>query len=438
MGIDNIVQAKAENAQTAAYKTLSAFFDAGEFTEIAPLAKSEDTYSEVVAGYGRFNDFLEAYAFAQNSDLCGGAMSKASAAKIKKVYDLALKTGKPVVGFYNSKGGRLNEGNELLAGYGEVLNSASKLSGVVPQISVVLGDCIGTGALNAVSADFVIAVKDSRLSLDTMGNNSDIEYNVENGIVNIVAEDEADAVEKAKELLMYLPVNNMSAPMVEFDELGEPDGSGCIVHKTMDNDSILKLSKAYGKNARTVLAAVDGSTAAVVNTLGGKLSKDDANKIAKFVRFCDAFSLPVITFVDTEGFEDIKSAAKVSSAYAEATTAKVSVVTGKAVGAAYIALAGTGANADFVYALPEAVISPVNPEAVVLINSPEELNVPVSEQAAVVEKYAKENLSAEKAAESGYVDDVVSEEELRNTISRALDILESKRVETLSKKHSTI
>ncbi len=429
MGKENI-------AQTAAYKTLASFFDDGQFTELTPLAKSEDTYAEVVAGFGIVNEAEEVYAFAQNADLCGGAMSKASAAKIKKVYDLALKTGKPVVGFYNSKGGRLSEGNALLKGYGDVLNSVSKLSGVVPQISVILGDCIGTGALNAVSADFVIATKDSRLSLDTTGNNSDIEYNAKNGIVNVICEDEAEAVEKVKELLLYLPENNITVPVGL--EYSEPEQDEHIVKSIIDAGSAYKLSMEYGENARTIFAVIDGTSVGIVNTLGGKLSADDANKIAKHVRFCDAFSIPVITFVNVDGFEDIKSAAKVSSAYGEATTAKISVVTGKAVGAAYIALAGTGANADFVYALDGAVISPVNPEAVVLINSPEELNVPVSEQAAVVEKYAKENLSAEKAAESGYVDDVVTADELRQVIINSRNILMSKRVETLSKKHSTI
>ena len=166
MSIENVTQAKAVISATEAYKTITAFFDENSFVSVDTLAKSKDTYAEVVAGFGTVEG-LPVYAFAQNSDFCGGAMSKAQAAKIKKIYDLALKTGCPVVAFYNSKGGRIDENNALLAGYGDVLNAASKLSGVVPQISVILGPCMGTGALNAVSADFVITVSYTHLTLPT-------------------------------------------------------------------------------------------------------------------------------------------------------------------------------------------------------------------------------------------------------------------------------
>ncbi len=436
MSIENISQAKADIAATGAYKTLTSFFDEGSFTSVNTLAKSQDTYAEVVAGFGTVEG-LPVYAFAQNSDFCGGAMSKAQAAKIKKIYDLALKTGAPVVGFYDSKGGRLDEGNALLAGYGEVLNSAAKLSGVVPQISVVLGSCLGTGALNAVSADFVIVTKDSKLSLDTMGNNADAKSNAESGVASVVAEDGADAVAKARELICYLPANNLNA--TPLAEAVEADGSkGCICHSLVDDGSIFKLGAEYGSAARTILARVEGQVIGAVNTNGEAFTADDSTKIAKFVRFCDAFSIPVVTFVNSKGFEDIKSAAKVTSAYAEATTAKISVVTGTAIGALYIALAGTGANADVVYALPEAVISPVNPEAAALIIAPEKMNVSVEEQKTVAAQFASENLSAERACECGYVDDIVTREEIRSTIVSALDMLMGKRVETLSKKHSTI
>lgn len=435
MSIENVTQAKAAIAETSAYKTLASFFDDGEFMSVDALAKSQDTYAEVVAGYGTVEGVF-VYAFAQNPDFCGGAMSKAQAAKLKKLYDLALKTGAPVVGFYNSKGGRLDEGNALLNGYGEVLNAAAKLSGVVPQISVILGDCLGTGALNAVCADFIIASKDSRLSLSTLAEGADADSNAKAGIASVIADDEADAVSKARELVTYLPLNNIVEPYAF--ESAEPEEGDCVGSKVIDADSAFKLCKDFGDIARTALARVDGHTVGLVNTLGGTVSADDANKVAKFVRFCDAFSLPVLTFVNASGFEDIISASKVTSAYAEATTAKIAVVTGTAVGASYIALAGAGANADVVYALPDAVISPVTPEAAALITAPEVMNVPVSEQSAAAEKFAQENLSAEKACENGYIDDVVTEDELRRAVTTTMYMLSGKRVETLSKKHSTI
>ncbi len=436
MSIENVTQAKAVISATEAYKTITAFFDENSFVSVDTLAKSKDTYAEVVAGFGTVEG-LPVYAFAQNSDFCGGAMSKAQAAKIKKIYDLALKTGCPVVAFYNSKGGRIDESNALLAGYGDVLNAASKLSGVVPQISVILGPCMGTGALNAVSADFVIMSKEAELSLDTMGTNASAEYNAEKGVASVVAENADEAIEKAKELVCYLPSNNLNIAPEAVAEEAEGD-CGCIVHKVADAGSIFKLSKEFGKVGKTALIRVGGQVVGAVNTKGDTLKSEDCLKISKFVRFCDAFSIPVLTFVDTPGFEDIKSALKVTSAYAEATTVKISVVTGKAIGSTYIALAGTGANTDVTYALPEAVISPVNPEAAALIMAPEQMNVPVSEQAQAAKAFAEANLSAENAANCSYVDDVILAEEVRSSVVNALDMLMGKRVSTLAKKHSTI
>lgn len=436
MSIENVTSARASIMATEAYKTLTAFFDPDTFVSVDTLAKSKDTYAEVVAGFGMVEG-LPVYAFAQNGDFCGGAMSKAQAAKIKKVYDLALKTGCPVVAFYNSNGGRLEEGNALLAGYGDVLNAASKLSGVVPQISVILGKCMGTGALNAVSADFVIMSKDATLSLDPMSKDSSAQYNAENGVASIVAENTEDAISKAKELICYLPSNNLNTAPEAVAEDPEAEG-GCICHRVADAGSIFKLSKEYGNTGKTVFARVGGQVVGFVNTKGGELSAEDCNKISKFVRFCDAFSIPVLTFVDAEGFADIKSAVKVTSAYAEATTVKISLVTGKAIGSAYIALAGTGANADVVYGLDGAVVSPVNPEAAALIMAPEKMNVAVDKQKDVANAFVKENLSAENAAECGYIDDVITTEEVRSSVVNALDMLMGKRVSTLAKKHSTI
>ena len=426
---------KAELAETAAYKTLIGFFDTGSFCEIDALAGSCDGVCEAAAGYGTVNG-LPVFAFAQNSDIGGGAMSKAQAAKLKKLYKTALKTGAPVVGFYNSAGGRLAQGAELLAGVGDILNMTAKLSGAVPQISVILGNCLGTNALAAAGADFVIMTRDAKLSLDVTGQNAGADFNAENGGASIVVDDEAQAIEKTRELLCYLPSNNLT-PAPETEALApSPEGS-CMVSKIVDGGSKFKIADDFGKTGRVRLARMGGSVVGVVRTIGKKLDASSSEKLAKFVRFCDAFSLPVITVADCGGFEDIASAQRLISAYAEATTVKISVIVGKAIGSAYVALAGTGSNADVVYALPNAVISPVNVEAAAWIMAPEQMKVPVPEQQAAAEKFAEENLSAFNAAQNGFVDGIVEETELRDAVLSALNMLSGKRVPTIAKKHNT-
>lgn len=436
MDIDRIQAAKAEIAATSAYQTVTGFFDDGSFCEIDSFVKSGEGFAEVVAGFGTVEG-LPVYAFAQNSDVCGGAMSKAQAAKLKKLYKLALKTGAPVVGFYDSVGGRLNQGTELLAGCGEVINLTSKLSGAVPQISVITGTCLGTNALAAVSADFVIMTEDAKLSLDVTGKDADAESNAANGNASFVVKDAANAVKQAKELVCYLPSNNLNMAPEGFEEQPVPHGN-CIVSKTVDGGSKLKIADKFGDNARIRLARLGGSVIGVVRTVGKPLDDKSAEKIARFVRFCDAFSLPIITFADCGGFENLRTARQLTSAYAEATTVKISVVVGKAVGSAYVALAGTGANADVVYAFPNAVISPVNVEAAALILAPEQMKVPSNQQTEAAEKFAQENLSAFNAAQNGYVDGIVDEAELRSALISALDMLAGKRVPTVAKKHSTV
>ncbi len=437
MSIEKINAAKAETASTAAYKTLTAFFDADSFCELDAFAKSGDGFAEAVAGYGTVEG-MPVYAFAQNSDVSGGALSKAQTAKLKKLYALALKTGTPVVGFYDSVGGRLNQGTELLGGCGEVLRLASKISGVVPQISVVTGNCLGTNALNAVSADFVIMTKDAKLSLDVTGENASAEYNAAQGNVALVADDKAQAVAQARDLLLYLPSNNLT-PAPQAEDL-QPDGENtpCIVSKVADAGSKLRLGDSCGETARTRLARIGGQVVGVVRTTGGKLDDCSAEKAAKLVRFCDAFSIPVITFADCDGFDSLSSAAKLTSAYAEATTAKIAVIVGRTIGSAYIALAGTGANADVVYALPDAVVSPVNVEAAAFIMDGKNMKVPVEKQQEAANRFASEHLSAFNAAQNGYIDGIVTVEELRGALLDALNMLSGKRVPTVAKKHGTI
>lgn len=431
----SIEKAKAELENSNAYKRLNALFDEGTFSQLAPFTVSGDGYAEVVAGYGEVNG-CEVYAFAQNSDICGGAMSKAHAAKLKKLYNLALKTGTPVIGLYDSVGARVNEGIELMTAYGEVLNYSGKLAGIVPQISVVLGPCQGTAALLATCADFVIMSEKGKLTINTNGEGGSADENKKHGVTAITAKDEFAAIEAAKNLIVMLPQNNLSDPYSMDEVPAMPDGN--VVSAFVDGGSFIELFEGYADDATVGFAKLQGDTVGVVKTNGELLGRQACEKCAKLVRFCDAYSIPVITLADAKGFACVKSAAKLTAAYAEATTAKVTVVTGDAFGAFYMAVAGTGASTDITVALENASVSPVTPEAGVIILNPERLKTDKAGREKAVSEFKANECSAVRAAEKGYIDNVTTLDELRGVLSSALDMLAGKRETTLPKKHSTI
>ena len=452
MGIENkndvLSKAVSEVEASKGYMRLQKLFDDATFTQVDAFAKSEGGYAEAVAGYGYING-PGVYAIAQNSDLSGGAMSQAQAAKIKKVYDLAQKTGVPVITIYDSIGGRLAEGSQLLTAYGEILKMSSALSGVIPQISVVLGPCLGTQALIAACGDVVIAAKGAEFSLD-VNTGSTAEKAFENGTAHLLAEDEEDAIAIARDVASMLPANNIeTAAGFEFADASENVADNTpandIPELVADDGSYLELSAAYGDDAVTALATLTGITVGFVSAGTKILSGDACKKIARFVRFCDAFSIPVITFVDSEKFCCLKSAARVSSAYAEATTAKISVITGEAYGALYVALAGTGSNADITFAYPNASVSPLNPSASAVIMLGDEIGKelkgsanPQADKEALVAKFKAENCSVFEAAANGYVEDVITPSATRAKLASALDMLIGKRVQRLPKKHNNL
>ena len=430
----SIEKIKAELSGTAAYRRLEALFDEGTFSPIAPYARSADSPAEAAAGCGEVNG-CTVFAFAQNSDICSGAMSKAQAAKLKKLYELALKTGTPVIGIYDSIGARVNEGVELLTAYGELLNLSGKLAGIVPQISVILGPCEGTAALLASTADFVIMSEEGRFTVATNGEGGSAGENKKNGTAAVCAKDEFAAIEAAKDLVVMLPQNNLS-DAYQTEEIPAMD-NGDVVSAFVDGGSFVQLYEGFAQNAEVGLARLNGDTVGIVRT-SGKMGADECDKCTRLVRFCDAYSVPVITLADSPCFENIKSAAKLTAAYAEATTAKITVVTGDAFGAFYMAVAGTGASTDVTYALEGACVSPVNPEAGLIILYPERLKTDKAGRQKALEAFRAEECSAERAAEMGYIDSVIEKEELRKTLSSALDMLSGKRETTLPKKHSTL
>ncbi len=434
-----------------ANKRLTYLFDNGEYTELGVLAKS----SGVITAYGTVEG-SPVYAFSQDVSVNSGAVGKAQAEKIARVYELALRTGVPVVGIYDSCGADLSDGFAALDAYGELLARVSNLSGVVPQISVAAGVCAGCSAMMAAGADIVIAAEDAAIFTTPNSKVGSLAENAaKNGVVSIVAENDEQAIKKARELVAKLPQNNLSPlPMYEYEESGAPFGNNAEeqAKAICDADSVTVLGKECGKCAFTALASIGGSTVGVCGTdmQQGKLTAADCGKIARFVRLCDAFAIPVVTLVNTEGFDSseeaeesgaVKNMAMLAHSYAEATTVKLSVITGKAYGAAYIALAGKNANADVTFALPGAVISPVDPLAAVEIMQHDALKGADDTEAKRKElaaEYAEKYASAQKAAENGSVELVEDASLLRDALINALDMMSGKRISTLPKKHSNI
>jgi acetyl-CoA carboxylase carboxyltransferase component len=332
----------------------------------------------------------------------------------------------------------------------------SNLSGVVPQIAVVAGVCSGTSALLAESADFTIISKDAELyCTPNSGIKSSSENALKNGTAAICCDDDKAAVESAKSLLAKLPLNNLSPiPMYEFDAPVSAMGKDAAsqAEAVFDGGSVTELYADYGKASYTAIATLGGATVGAVatNKTADKLTADDCSKIARFVRICDSFAIPVITLVDTDGFAGnseteaagaVKSMAKLAHAYAEATTIKISVVTGKAYGPAFITLAGKGANADLAFATEDAVITPLNPITAAEFLYHDELKGAEDVKAKRYElaaKYSFEEGSPALAAQKGCVDGVIAEAQLRETLINSVEIMAGKRLSRLPKKHSNI
>jgi len=440
-----------KNLDSAARRRLAALFDDGAYTEVGSLSMEKESLASVITAYGYVNGSL-VYAFSQDNTVNSGAVGTVHAQKIAKLYSLAAKTGRPVVGIHDSNGAFIDGTVDSLNAYGEMIGTAASVSGVVPQISVIAGVCAGSAAMLACSADFVVMTKDAELYVAPNGKSTAADA-AKAGTAAVVCDDDDAAVSAAKELLRLIPENNLTAvPVYEYEENSFASGNTLsdTVNNIADADSVTELYEGFGKASYTALATVAGSTAGIVSTnrTKDKLTADDSAKIARFVRTCDAFGIPVITLVDTEGFDgegeaagSVRNMTMLAGAYAEATTAKVTLVTGKAYGPAFVALASKGANADFTFAYEEAVISPLAPVTAVEFLWHEKL-AGAANAAAKREELAKEYIAeyatAEKAAYRNAVDEVISPAQTRTKLAEALEILSGKRVSRLPKKHNNL
>ncbi len=418
-----------------ARKRLAALCDEDSFTELDKFLSADGTLSSVAAGYGTVNG-ATVYAYAQDVSVKGGAVDKSAALKIKKIYELAAKNGAPVIGFFDSKGGDINEGMEVLADYGDIIKASAAISGVVPQIVVITGVCAGAAAVIASMADVTIMTEKAELFLNAPFNTPDGKLEgagkaanaAKSGVADILAKDDADAVAKARKLAAILPANNIA--LAGNDEFAENDAAVTaslkgaeLVAALADKNSVVELGSEFGTAAYTAFASINWATVAFVATdKATKLTAADSAKIARFVQLADVFSIPVVTVVNTEGFEpssgaelagSVRDAAKLAQVYASATTTKVNLITGNAFGAAYAAFD----SADVSFAWENAAIAPMNPEAAKVFMGGEVDTTPF------------------KAASLGMVDGVIAPEDTKQAVASAVEMCSSKRVAAPTRKH---
>ena len=437
---------------TTGKDVLAKFFDEGAYSAL---------YADgaVTAAFGSANG-TPVYAVCQT----GAAVAEKDTEKVVKVLDMAAKTGNPVVTFYNSVGAKLEEGLAALSGSAAVAAAVAKVSGVVPQIAVVTGVCGAGSALAAAAADVCIVSKEGELFLtapftsaaagDKLEGAGSAEFAAKAGVAAIVVDSAEEAAAKAAELVGLLPANNLAGPAVF--EPSAPAGTlnlakYCPVEAAAsiaDANSASELYAGYGKTVYTALATVAGNVVGIVATKGAEdvLCRNCVSKAARFVRLCDAFSIPVVTLVNTDGFVKSASddmagvlceAARLAGTYADATTAKVAVITGKAVGVAYTALA----NADLTIAVEGCTVAPLDPKAAVTVLYKDELengtNI-VADTAKLAARYAADVCSAAAAVEAGLADRAVPAAGVRAAVVSALDMLSTKRTQRLPKKHGNM
>ena len=426
---------------------LAAFFDDGTYS---PLF----TDGAVSAAYGCANG-QNAYVVFED----GSPVGVQDIEKNIRVLEMAAETGAPVVTFYDSTGAKLEGGLDLLNANARLTAEIARVSGVVPQVAVVTGTCAGTNAINAAAADVCVMAEDAELFRGgddpdkSVGKQQGMYRQGEAGVAAVTAADAVAAAKQAASIVALLPANNLAGPAL-FDfaapskalDLVKYSAAGAIA-ALADEGSTVELYAGYGKNIVTALATINGSAVGILATEKAALCHKCTAKAARFVRLCDAYSIPVVTVVNTEGFgksegDDqaggIRQAARMAGVYAEATTVKVAVLAGEAVGPAYTVFA---ACADWRVAVQGCTVAPLAPEAAVTVLYKDEIfasdNI-VNATKAKAAAYAKEVCSANAAVANGAADAIADAATARGAVAQALDMLASKRTVRLAKKHGNI
>jgi len=496
-GADRIAKQHAAGKLTARER-IELFLDPGTFEELDKFVTHRCTDFDmdqqkilgdgVVTGFGKVQG-RPVYVFSQDFTVFGGSLSGAHAAKICKVMDLALKTGAPVIGLNDSGGARIQEGVQSLGGYAEIFWRNTQASGVIPQISVILGPCAGGAVYSPAITDFIFMVENSSylfvtgpdviktvthedVSKEDLGG---AEAHAEkSGVTHFVYPNESACIEGVRRLLSYLPSNNadnpprtqvqdpedrvcLKIPTVLPDSANKPYDIRQVIADVVDDADFLEVQPSYARNIVVGFARIGGRSVGVIANqpahLAGCLDIDASLKGARFVRFCDAFNIPLVTLIDVPGFLPgtqqeyggiIKHGAKLLYAYAEATVPKLAVIVRKAYGGAYDVMSSKHIRSDFNFAFPSAEIAVMGPEGAINILYRKEIAKAekegrlVEERARLVEEYREKFANPYKAAEYGYIDEVIAPEETRRKLARCLALLEGKRERGPSRKHGNI
>jgi acetyl-CoA carboxylase carboxyltransferase component len=489
------VKKQRENKRNTAYERLDILLDPGSFHEIDAFVEHRSTNfgldkqkylgDSVVTGWGTIDGRL-VYVYSQDFTVLGGSLSEVHAAKIIKVMDMAMKNGAPMIGLNDSGGARIQEGVESLAGYAEIFLRNTMASGVIPQISVIMGPCAGGAVYSPALTDYIIMVRDTSYMFITGPNvvkqvlNEDVTseqlggasvHSSKSGVCHLVGDDETQALLLVRELLSFLPQNNMEdAPVSattddplrsnsELDDIipdnpNKPYDIKDIIEKIVDDGYFFEIQPDYAANIVVGYARLGGNTVGIVANqpmvLAGVLDIHASEKAARFIRCCDAFNIPLVTFVDVPGYLPgtdqehagiIRSGAKLLFAYCEATVPKLTVTTRKSYGGAYCVMSSKHIRGDLNLAWPTAEIAVMGPEgAVEIINRRElaEAADPVAKKAELAAEYRAKFAHPYIAAARGFVDDVIEPSETRARLINALQVFQNKRDENPPKKHGNM
>ncbi len=494
-GLERIKRQHAKGKLTARER-IELLFDPGTFVEVDRFVVHRTTYfgldkekylgDGVVTGFGKVNGRL-VFAFSHDFTVFGGSLGEMFGRKVVKIMDMAAKVGAPIVGMNDSGGARIQEGVASLEAYGEIFKRNTWYSGVVPQISLIMGPCAGGAVYSPALTDFVIMVDNPATFMFITGpevvkaaTGEEVTFEelggarvhaTKSGQAHFIAESDEEAIALTKKLLSYLPSNNMEEPpyvdtgdppdrvdpelesIVPTDPMKPFDVRDVII-RVVDNAEFFEVHAHWAQNVVIGFARIAGRTVGIVANqpayMAGVLDIDASDKASRFIRFLDAFNIPVITFVDVPGYMPgtyqehggiIRHGSKMLYAYAEATVPKVTIILRKAYGGSYLAMNAKSMGADIVYAWPSAEIAVLGPEAAVRILYRKKVRTMKEPGKFIEEKIAEYKrffANPYRAAELGFVDEVIEPRETRPMIVKALEMLENKREERPPKKHGVM